>query len=80
MCSAAAQKMKENHKAYETLADRAVQLLATVANTIMKADPDKLRGMEGNVAQLLLCVLDVITPTHPSDRNEQHAQGDRFGD
>jgi hypothetical protein len=80
MCSPLAQKMKENRKAYETLAGRAVQLLATVANTIMKAGPDKRRGMEGNVAQLILCVLNVITPTHPSDHEEQHAQGDRGSD
>jgi hypothetical protein len=74
--------MKENRKAYETLADRVVQLLATVANTIMKAGLDKLRGMEGNVAELILCVLNVITPTHmhPSDHEEQHAQGDRGSD
>jgi hypothetical protein len=52
--------MKENREAYEDLADRAVQLLAAVANTISKASPDKLKGMEGNVARLLLCVLDHV--------------------
>jgi hypothetical protein len=49
--------VKENREAYEDLADRAVRLLAAVANTISKASPDKLKGMEGNVARLLLCVL-----------------------
>jgi hypothetical protein len=73
MCSNPAQKMKENHEAWETLAERAVQLLATVANTLMKAGPDKLRGMEANVARLRLCVRDVITLTHPSHHDEQHA-------
>jgi hypothetical protein len=75
MCSASAQKMKENREAYETIAGRAVQLLATVANTLMKAGPDKLRGMEANVARLRLCVRDVITVTHLSDHNEQHTGG-----
>jgi hypothetical protein len=50
--------MKENREAYEDLADRAVRLLAAVANSISKASLDKLKGMEGNVARLLLCVLD----------------------
>jgi hypothetical protein len=51
--------MKENREAYEDLADRAVRLLAAVANIISKSNPDKLRGIEGNVARLLLCVLDL---------------------
>jgi hypothetical protein len=72
--------MKENHEAWETLADRAVQLLAIVANKIMNAGPEQLRGMKGNVAQLLLCVLDVITPTHPSDFNAQRARRDPVSD
>jgi hypothetical protein len=50
--------MKENRDAYEDLADRAVRLLAAVANAVSKANQEKLRGMEGNVARLLLCVLD----------------------
>jgi hypothetical protein len=51
--------MKENREAYEDLADRAVRLLAAVADTISKANPEKMKGMEGNVARLLLCVLDL---------------------
>jgi hypothetical protein len=62
--------MKENREAYEQLADRAAQLLAAVANTISKASPEKLKGMEGNVERLLRCVLDGIEPfirlTRPS--------------
>jgi hypothetical protein len=69
--------MKENREAYEQLADRAVQLLAAVANTISKASPEKLKGMEGNVERLLRCVLDVIAPIPPPDATEQHAPGDR---
>jgi hypothetical protein len=80
MCSASAQKMKENREAYETLAERAVQLLATVANALMKAGPDKLRGMEDNVVRLRLCVRDIIALNHLSDHNEQHARGDSDSD
>jgi hypothetical protein len=54
--------MKENREAYEELADRAVRLLAAVANTISKSNPEKLKGMEGNVAGLLLYVLHHIIP------------------
>jgi hypothetical protein len=49
------QRMKESCKAYEETADRAVRLLAPVANAISKANSEKLTGMEGNV---LFCVLD----------------------
>jgi hypothetical protein len=49
------QKMKESCKAYEEIADRAVRLLAPVANAISKANSEKLTGMERNV---LFCVLD----------------------
>jgi hypothetical protein len=45
-------------------------LLAAVANTISKASPEKLKGMEGNVERLLRCVLYIIAPflrlTRPS--------------
>jgi hypothetical protein len=54
--------MKENREAYEELADRAVRLLAAVANTISMSNPGKLKGMEGNVAGLLLYVQDHIIP------------------
>jgi hypothetical protein len=64
--------MNENREAYEELADRAVRLLAAVANTISKSNPEKLKGMEGNVAGLLLCVLDHIIPVSP-DIVEQNA-------
>jgi hypothetical protein len=47
--------MKESCKAYEEIADRAVRLLAPVANAISKANSEKLTGMEKNV---LFCVLD----------------------
>jgi hypothetical protein len=47
------QEMKENREAYEQLVDRAVQLLAAVANTISKASPERLKGMESNVERLL---------------------------
>jgi hypothetical protein len=68
--------MKENREAYEQLADRAVQLLAAVANTISKASPEKLKGMEGYMERLLRCVLDVIVLIPPPDATEQHAPGD----
>jgi hypothetical protein len=57
----AMQKMKDNREGYEQLADRAARLLAAVANTIMKADSEKLKGMEGNVACLLMCVVFLAT-------------------
>jgi hypothetical protein len=50
--------MKEKHEAYEELADRAVRLLAAVAKATSKTDPEKLKGMEGNVARLIQCVFD----------------------
>jgi hypothetical protein len=57
------QKMKENREGYERLADRAVRLLAAVANTITKASPEKMKGMEGNLLRLLMCVTNLINPT-----------------
>jgi hypothetical protein len=69
--------MRDNREAYGQLAERAVQLLAAVANTISKASPEKLKGMGGNVERLLRCVLDVIAPIRPPDVSEQHAAGDR---
>jgi hypothetical protein len=72
--------MKENREAWETLAERAVQLLVIVANTLLKTGPDNRRGMKANVARLRLCVRDVITLTHPSHHNEQHTRGDSVGD
>jgi hypothetical protein len=68
--------MKDNREAYEQLAERAVHLLAAVANTISKASPEKLKGMEGNMERLLRCVL-VIAPIPSPDVTEQHAPGDR---
>jgi hypothetical protein len=58
------QKMKENHEGYEQLADRAVRLLAAVVNDITKASPEKLRGMEGNVMRLLMCVINDSFQSH----------------
>jgi hypothetical protein len=55
--------MKEKREAYEELADRAVRLLAAVAKAISKTDPEKLKGMEGNVTRLIQCVLD-LTISH----------------
>jgi hypothetical protein len=55
------QTMKANREEYEQLADRAARLLAAVANAIMKASPEKLKGMEGNTARLLMCVVHPIT-------------------
>jgi hypothetical protein len=49
--------MKHNREQYEQLTDRATKLLAAIANEIMKASPEKLKGMEGNIARLLRCVL-----------------------
>jgi hypothetical protein len=54
--------MKEKHEAYEELAERAVQLLAAVANTISDANTEKLKGMEAHVARLILCVRDSPSP------------------
>jgi hypothetical protein len=53
--------MKDSREEYAQLADRAARLLAAVANTIMKASPEKLKGMEGNIARLLVCVVHPIT-------------------
>jgi hypothetical protein len=55
------QTMKENREEYEQLADRAARLLGAVANAIMKASPEKLKGMEGNTARLLMCVVHSMT-------------------
>jgi hypothetical protein len=71
--------MKENHEGYEQLADRAARLLAAVANTIMKANSEKLKGMEGNVARLLLCVVNSWHCAHRSNASEQHSSGDQDG-
>jgi hypothetical protein len=49
--------MKENREGYEQIADRAVRLLAAVADTLTKASPEKLKGLEGNVARLVMCVI-----------------------
>jgi hypothetical protein len=54
--------MKDNRKQYEQLSDRATKLLAAIANEIMKANPEKLKGMEGNVARLLMCVAYPFIP------------------
>jgi hypothetical protein len=70
------QKMKDNHEGYEQLAGRAARLLAAVANTIMKANSEKLKGMEGNVARLLMCVVIVRHYAHRSNASEQHPSGD----
>jgi hypothetical protein len=51
------QKMKENREQYGLLADRAAKLLAAIVNVIMKTSPEKLKGMEANVARLVVCVL-----------------------
>jgi hypothetical protein len=58
------QKMKENREGYEKLADRAAMLLADIANTLMKASPEKLKGMEANITRLLSYVVDPITLGH----------------
>jgi hypothetical protein len=55
------QRMKDNREGYEQLADRAAKLLAAVANSLMKASLEKLKGMEANVSRLLLCVVVSIT-------------------
>jgi hypothetical protein len=68
--------MKDNHEAYEQLADRAARLLAAVANTIMKADAEQLKGMEGNVARLLMCVVILRHYAYRSNKSEQHPSGD----
>jgi hypothetical protein len=64
--------MKENREGYEQLADRAVRLLAAIANTPTKASPEKVKSMEGNVARLVMCVIksfftrvDLIRPKYP---------------
>jgi hypothetical protein len=71
------QKMKENHEGYEQLADRAVRLLAAVANAITKASPEKLKGMEGNVMRLLMCV--ITNPTRRPDAPVKHAPENHVG-
>jgi hypothetical protein len=74
------QKMKENREQYEQLADRAAKLLAAIANVIMKAIPEKLKGMEGNVARLLMCIFNPFIPTRHVDANKQHATRDKIDD
>jgi hypothetical protein len=70
--------MKDNRDQYEQLADRATKLLAAIANEIMKANPEKLKGMEGNVARLVMCVLYSFIPTRQLDAIKQHATGDKI--
>jgi hypothetical protein len=70
--------MKDNREQYEQLSDRAGRLLAAVANEIMKANPEKLKGMEGNVARLLMCVLYTFIPPRQPDAVKQHATGDKI--
>jgi hypothetical protein len=48
--------MKDNRESYEQLAVRVTRLIAAIANVVQKASPDKLKGMEGNLSHLLLCV------------------------
>jgi hypothetical protein len=71
------QQMKDNQEEYEQLADRAAKLLVAVANTIMKATPEKLKGMEGNIGRLLMCVFDRSAFTRCADQTDQHAEGDQ---
>jgi hypothetical protein len=73
------QKMKENREGYERLADRAVRLLAAVANTITKASPEKMKGMEGNVLRLLMCVMNAFDLTRRPDAPVKHASEDPVG-
>jgi hypothetical protein len=74
------QKMKDNHEGYEQLADRAARLLAAVANAITKASPEKLKGMEGNVMRLLMCVItNPFNPTRRPDAPVKHAPEDHVG-
>jgi hypothetical protein len=72
--------MKENREEYEQLADRAARLLAALANVIMKATPEKLKGMEGNVARLLMCVIVTIIFARCFDSTGQHVEGDPVDD
>jgi hypothetical protein len=69
------QKMKENREGYEQLADRAVRLLAAVANTITKASPEKLKDMEGNISRLLMCVINPFIQTRRSHAREKYPPG-----
>jgi hypothetical protein len=55
---------------YEQLADRAVRLLAAVANTLTKASPEKLKGMEGDVSRLVMCVINSFIHTRRSHSPE----------
>jgi hypothetical protein len=70
--------MKDNREQYEQLSDRAARLLAAVANEIMKANPEKLKGMEGNVARLLMCVPSSFITRRQLDTVKQHATGDKI--
>jgi hypothetical protein len=72
--------MKQNREAYEDLADRAVRLLAAVADTVSKTNLEKLKGIEGNLVRLLLCVLDrIIHPTVAPDVVGQHTPRHQTG-
>jgi hypothetical protein len=46
--------MKDNREGYEQLADRTARLLAAVASTITKADPEKLKSLDQHIARLVL--------------------------
>jgi hypothetical protein len=72
--------MNENREEYEQLADRAARLLAAVANAIMKASPEKLKGMEGNTARLLMCVVHSITSRVYVEAVNQNDEGDQVID
>jgi hypothetical protein len=70
--------MKENREQYGQLADRAAKLLAAIVNVIMQTSPEKLKGMEANVARLVMCVLYPFIPTRQLDAIKQHATGDEI--
>jgi vacuolar-type H+-ATPase subunit I/STV1 len=54
--------MKENREGYEQLADRTTRLLAAVASTITKTDPEKLNGLDEYIARLVLWVSILALP------------------
>jgi hypothetical protein len=70
--------MKENRESYEQLADRAVSMLAAIANAIAKANPEKLKSMEASIAQLILCVIYHSTPMISPDAIKQHTPGNQI--
>jgi hypothetical protein len=74
------QKMKENREEYRQLADRAARLLAAVANVIMKASPEKLKGMEGNVTRLVMWVGNPIILARCVEAADQNDEGDQIHD